>query len=91
MRKVLSIAMVTLMVAGSAAFACDTCGCTAKKAENKKAACSGCAAKKADKAACTKCTKDKACEACAAKKAAPAKKCGADCTKPCCAKPVEAK
>lgn len=89
MKKILSIAMVALMVAGSAAFACDTCGCAAKKAENKKAACSGCSAKKADKAACTKCTDKKACEKCAKKPAA--KKCGADCTKPCCAKKAETK
>ena len=89
MKKVLSIAMVALMVAGSAAFACDTCGCAAKKADSKKAACSGCSAKKADKAACTKCTDEKACKKCETKPAA--KKCGADCTKPCCAKKPEAK
>ncbi len=69
MRKVLSIAMVALMVAGSVALACDSCGCKAKKADSKKAACSACTAKKADKSACTKCTDKQACEKCTAKKA----------------------
>lgn len=72
MKKMMSIAAVALMVAGSAAFACDTCGCTAKKAE-KKAECTGCAAEKK----CDKCTAEKQCEGCAkkaAKKADEAKK-----------------
>lgn len=73
MKKTLSIAMVALMVAGSAAFACDTCApCAAKKVAAGK------------KAACTKCDEKKADDKCTAKKAE--KKCGADCAKPCCAK-----
>lgn len=72
MKKMMSIAAVVLMVAGSTAFACDTCGCTAKKAE-KKAECTACSAAKK----CDKCTAEKKCEACtkkAADKAAEAKK-----------------
>lgn len=62
MKRLMSIAMIALFVAGTAAFACDSCGCSAKKAD-KKAECSACtkgkeAAKKcgADckKACCTK-------------------------------------
>jgi hypothetical protein len=71
MKKMMSIAMVALFVAGSAAFACDTCGCSAKKADAKKAA-------------CTSCKADKACAGCAKK--ADAKKCPADCAKACCKK-----
>ena len=81
MKRMMSIAAIALFVAGSSAFACDTCGCKAKKADDKKSAC--CAAKdnktcaaKGDKASCSK--KD-------------AKKCGADCTKPCCAPKAEDK
>ena len=69
MRKVLSIAMVAFMFAGSAALACD-CGCATKKAETKKPACSSSACEKADKADCKKCTKEKTCKGCIAKKAA---------------------
>ena len=65
MKKVMSIAAVALMMAGSMAFACDTCGCTAKKAE--KAEC--CTAEKK----CDACTAEKACAACE-KKAEAAKK-----------------
>lgn len=65
MKKIMSIAAIALMVAGSSAFACDTCGCKAKKAEEKPA-CTACdAAKK-----CADCTAHKACAACTAKKAA---------------------
>ena len=81
MKRMMSIAAIALFVAGSSAFACDTCGCRVKKADGKKPAC--CAAKenkacaaKGDKASCAK--KD-------------AKKCGADCAKPCCAPKVEDK
>jgi hypothetical protein len=59
MKKVMSIAIVALMMAGSVAFACDSCGCKDKKAE-KKAECS--AEKK-----CEKCTEEKKCEACTKK------------------------
>ena len=71
MKKMMSIAVVALFVAGSAAFACDSCGCKAKKADSKKAA-------------CTACAKDKTCAGCAKK--ADAKKCPADCAKACCKK-----
>ena len=74
MRKMLSIAMVALLVSGSAALACGS-GCKAKKSDGKKAACSSCTEKKAGKSTCTKCPDKKA-----------EKKCGADCKKACCAK-----
>jgi hypothetical protein len=56
MKRMMSIAAIALFVAGSAVYACDTCGCKAKKAEGKKAA-------------CTACKTEKACDACTAKKA----------------------
>ena len=64
MKKVMSIAVVALMMAGSVAFACDSCGCAEKKAE-KKAECCGkdgkcCKEKKCD--AEKKCDSDKKCE-----------------------------
>jgi len=48
----------------------------------------GCKPKKADgkKAACSACKTDTACDA----KKKDAKKCGADCAKPCCAKKADA-
>jgi hypothetical protein len=55
MKKVLTFAAVALMMAGSTAFACDSCGCAAKKAE-KKTECS------------ESCTKGKECTKDAAKK-----------------------
>ena len=66
MKKVMSIAIVALMMAGTTAFACDSCGCKDKKAE-KKAECCGkdgkcCAEKK-----CEKCTDEKKCKACTKK------------------------
>ncbi|MBT8041624.1 MAG: hypothetical protein HKP10_02545 [Kiritimatiellales bacterium] len=76
MKKMMSIAVMALMVVGSAAYACDSCGCSAKKAD-KKAECTACPAEK--KAECTACTKDKKAE-----------KCAAGCTKACCAKKAEA-
>ena len=63
MKKMMSIAAVALMMAGSMAFACDSCGCSAKKAE--KACCT--AEKK-----CDGCTAEKACAPC--EKKAEAKK-----------------
>jgi hypothetical protein len=63
MKRMMSIAAVALLVVASAAVACDTCGCKAKKADTKKAACTACAKDKA----CTACTKDKACAGCAKK------------------------
>lgn len=58
MKKVLTVAAVALMMAGSTAFACSGCGCSAKKADKEKA-----------KTECKKCTTEKKCEACTAKKA----------------------
>ena len=57
MKKLMSIAAVALFVAGSTAFACDTCGCKDKKAS--------CSAEKK----CADCTAEKTCAACTAKKA----------------------
>jgi hypothetical protein len=51
MKKMMSIAAVTLLIAGSTAFAQDASQCTAKKAECKKADSSECA-KKADAKKC---------------------------------------
>ncbi len=78
MKRIMSIATIALLIAGSSALACDTCGCKPKKAEGKKAACS-----EGKKATCSEGKK-----ACSAKKEA--KKCGADCTKPCCAPKADA-
>jgi hypothetical protein len=58
----MSIAAIALMMAGSTALACDTCGCQDKKADKAKTECEAC--KK----------EGKACKACEAKKAAAAKK-----------------
>lgn len=60
MKKMMSVVAVALFVAGSSAIACETCGCTAKKAE---AAC--CSADKK----CDKCTAEKPCKACTQKAA----------------------
>jgi len=68
MKRVMSIVAIALLMAGSAAMACDTCGCKDKKAECKKEA--ACSAEKK----CTKCTDEKACTACEAKKKGEAKK-----------------
>ena len=64
MKRMMSIAAIALFVVGSSALACETCGCTAKKAEGEKTAC--CAAEKK----CASCTADKVCAGCTAKKAA---------------------
>ncbi|MEE9368641.1 MAG: hypothetical protein V3V05_07215 [Pontiella sp.] len=53
MKRLMSIAAIALFMAGSSVFACDSCGCKAKKAE----------------AACTACKDGKTCKTCAAKKA----------------------
>ena len=58
MKRMMSIVAIAMLVAGSTAFACDTCGCKEKKAE--KACCT--AEKK-----CDKCTSEKPCDACAKK------------------------
>ena len=71
MKKVLGIAAVALFVAGSSALACGGGGCCAKQGGSKQ----GCSKK-------TECSASKA--KCGAQKET--KKCGADCTKPCCAK-----
>ncbi|QBG48003.1 hypothetical protein EGM51_11560 [Verrucomicrobia bacterium S94] len=59
MKKVMTVAVLTLMMAGSSAFACAGCGCSG----------CGCSAKKAEKAKteCKACTKEKACKGCEAK------------------------
>ena len=58
MKKMMSIAVVALFLAGSSVFACDSCGCQAKKADSK-AACSSCTkGEKAEKKADKKCGKD---------------------------------
>jgi len=56
MKKAMSIVAITLLMAGSSAMACGSCGCTAKKADK-------------EKAACTACKDGKTCTACEAKKA----------------------
>ncbi len=66
MKKMMSIAVVALMITGSMAFACDTCGCKDKKAEKKAACCT-------DEKKCDACTAEKPCAACT-KKAEEAKK-----------------
>ena len=71
MKKMMSIVAIALMMAGSMAFACDSCGCADKKAE--KAECCGKEGKccKAEKK-CETCTDEKACKPC--EKKAEAKK-----------------
>ncbi|VGO17249.1 hypothetical protein PDESU_05845 [Pontiella desulfatans] len=52
MKRMMSIAAIALMMAGTAAYACDSCGCSAKKAD-KKAECSACTkGKQADAKKC---------------------------------------
>ena len=68
MKKIMSIAAVALFMAGSSAFACDTCGCKAKADEGKKAACCG---KAEDKACCAKKDAKKCAEGCTKKCCAP--------------------
>lgn len=70
MKKMMSIAAVALMMAGSTAFACESCGCAPKKS-----ACS----KKAEMKCAGDCKK-----ACCAEKGK--KKCAESCKKACCAK-----
>jgi len=58
MNKATSIVVIALMMAGSSAFACNSCGCKSRKAEKAKVECKcskekcGCAAKKAEKKQC---------------------------------------
>ena len=67
MKRKMSIAAIALFMAGSSAFACDGCGCSAKKSEKAKSECSK------DKTAEKKCGAD--CKkACSTKKADNAKK-----------------
>lgn len=66
MKRMMSIAAIALMMAGNAAYACDTCGCKPKKAE-KKAECSACSASKGKKAEAKKCGADCAKPCCAKK------------------------
>ncbi len=64
MKKMMSIAAIAFLMAGSSVFACNSCGCQAKKS---------------DATACSACKPGKPCAACAAakKKAADAKKAAA--------------
>jgi hypothetical protein len=59
MKKIMSIVAIALMMAGSMAFACDSCGCKDKKAEKAKC-CGTCKAEKK----CETCTDEKACKPC---------------------------
>ena len=68
MKKMMSIAAVALMIAGSTVFAEDASQCTAKKAECKKVDSSACAADKAG-AECDKKADAKKCTAGCDKKA----------------------
>jgi len=61
MKRMMSIAAIALFVAGSSALACDTCGCKAKNADDKKPACCG---KKDDKSCCAKKCAKKCAEGC---------------------------
>ncbi len=70
MKKMMSVAAVALMMAGSMAFACDSCGCKDKAASTNACAAKACC--KAEKK-CDKCTAEKPCAACV-KKAEEAKK-----------------
>ena len=58
MKRMMSIVAIALFVAGSSAFACDTCGCKAKKAEGEKKACASCAGETAEKKCAEGCTKE---------------------------------
>lgn len=71
MRKVLSIALMGLIVAGSSAWACGSCGCSAAKAEKKAACATSC--KQAEK----ECAKKKGCEKGVCKKEDAKKSCSA--------------
>lgn len=51
MKKTMSIAAVVLMMAGSSAFACGGCGCSAEKGKKAKSGCSSCEEGKASKSA----------------------------------------
>jgi Ni/Co efflux regulator RcnB len=62
MKKMMSIVAIALMMAGSMAFACDSCGCKdkAEKEAKKEACCGTCKAEKK----CETCTDEKACKPC---------------------------
>ncbi|MDF7823512.1 hypothetical protein P4B35_05765 [Pontiellaceae bacterium B12227] len=51
MMKLMSIAAIALFMAGSSAFACDGCGCSAKKTKAK-SECSSCTKGKEDAKKC---------------------------------------
>ncbi|MEN7972947.1 MAG: hypothetical protein ABFR47_03840 [Verrucomicrobiota bacterium] len=87
MKRIVSIAAIALLVAGSSVFACDTCApCKAKKADKKPACCG-----KKDESCSKKAKKceEKCKKECTAKKSA--KKCAEDCKKKCCAPKAEDK
>ena len=68
MKKVLTVAAIALMMAGSTAFACSGCGCSAKKSDKAKTECKAC-------------EKGKECKACDAKEKGAEKKCCGTCKK----------
>lgn len=54
MKRMMSIAAIALLMAGTSVFACDTCGCKAEKKEAKKECCGkkddgSCCAEKGEK------------------------------------------
>lgn len=65
MKKVMTVAAIALMMAGTSAFACAGCGCSAKKSDAKTECktckegneCKPCDAKKAEKKCCGTCKK----------------------------------
>ncbi len=46
MKKTMSIVAIALMMAGSSAFACSSCGCESKKANKDKSECGSCKSEK---------------------------------------------
>lgn len=72
MKKMMSLVAIALLMAGSVAMACDTCGCTAKKADKKAECATACSTEK--KAECTAEKKAECAAACSAEKKADASK-----------------
>ena len=64
MKRMMSIAAIALLMAGSTAFACSGCGCTAEKDKAKTECKEGeskkeCDSKKAEKKGCSSCSSKK--------------------------------
>jgi hypothetical protein len=68
MKRMMSIATIALFVAGTSVFACDTCGCKAKKAAEKTCT-EGCAKECCAKKDAKKCAEGCKKECCAPKAA----------------------